>query len=327
MLSDDKKRQVYEATGDADAAQGNEQGFDPRQAEEIFSQFFGKRGPFGFGGQRGGNPFQQGGRGNGGFQFDEDHDDAEEEHGEERVEKRKGFNSHKPLEITFKEACFGTKKDISVYVSDKCKTCSGSGTGSVKKCPTCNGNGVTQHQIGGGFARIQKKCAACGGSGKSAEKCSSCSGQGYTSSYKVFETVIPPGTLDGNTLRMKGLGQPGTGGGAPGDLILDIKVHSDPVFTPIKEEKLNVKSSFEISLSTAVLGGKVHVRNPDESATTVTIAPGTQNGDFHVIPQQGMGHTGDHKVYFNVKIPKNLNNSQMELFKQFCRAIGEDIKN
>src|ERR1700730_9956377 len=88
----------------------------------------------------------------------------------------------------------------------------------------------------------------------------------------VLDVTIPPGTRDGQTLRLRGKGRPGIGGGPPGDALIEIEVRPHPVFTR-KGDDIHVE--LPISLREAVLGGKVNV--PTSSGSVAMTVPKWSN--------------------------------------------------
>jgi DnaJ-class molecular chaperone len=75
----------------------------------------------------------------------------------------------------------------------------------------------------------------------------------------ALEVTIPPGTRDGQILRLRGKGTAGIGGGQAGDALIEIRVRPHPVFTR-KDDDIHIE--LPISLNEAVLGGKVKVPTP-----------------------------------------------------------------
>ena len=80
----------------------------------------------------------------------------------------------------------------------------------------------------------------------------------------VLDVTIPPGTRDGQILRLRGKGRPGIGGGPPGDALIEVEVRPHRIFT-LKGDDIHVE--LPISLSEAVLGGKVKVPTPSGPVT------------------------------------------------------------
>jgi DnaJ-class molecular chaperone len=76
---------------------------------------------------------------------------------------------------------------------------------------------------------------------------------------RVLDVKIPPGTVDGQTLRLRGQGGRGTNSGPNGDALIDIQVKPHRFFT---RDDQDIRLDLPVSLSEAVLGGPVEVPTP-----------------------------------------------------------------
>jgi molecular chaperone DnaJ len=147
-----------------------------------------------------------------------------------------GANLRTSVRITFEEAVFGTEKELELTLKDDCSTCHGTGAKpgtSADTCPKCGGKGqvvYTQQSLFGMVRNVQT-CPDCKGTGKIIrEKCSDCHGSGYISSRKKIKVSIPAGIDSGQSVRIRGKGEPGTNGGPRGDLLVEIDVSRHPIF-------------------------------------------------------------------------------------------------
>ncbi|MEX2009228.1 MAG: DnaJ C-terminal domain-containing protein, partial [Dongiaceae bacterium] len=68
---------------------------------------------------------------------------------------------------------------------------------------------------------------------------------------KTLDVAIPPGTEDGQTLRLKGQGMPGLGGAPPGDAFVEVRVQPHPAFT---RQGNDIHVELPVTLPEAVLG-------------------------------------------------------------------------
>jgi DnaJ-class molecular chaperone len=75
-------------------------------------------------------------------------------------------------------------------------------------------------------------------------------------------------------LRLRGKGGKGSGGGPPGDALIDIQVAPHPFF---KREGQDIRLELPMTLREAVLGGKVTVPTP-AGPVAMTVKPGTDTG-------------------------------------------------
>jgi DnaJ-class molecular chaperone len=121
----------------------------------------------------------------------------------------------------------------------------------------------------------------------------------------TLDVTIPPGLLDGQILRLRGKGAPGAGTGGPGDALIEVEVLPDPRFT---REGDDISLELPISLSEAVLGGRVRVPTPT-GAVTMTVPKGSNTGTTMRLkgkgaPRHGGGH-GDQLVKLKVVLPKS----------------------
>jgi DnaJ-class molecular chaperone len=120
----------------------------------------------------------------------------------------------------------------------------------------------------------------------------------------VLDVNIPPGTRDGQVLRLRGKGRGGIGGGPPGDALIEIEVRPHPVFT-LKGDDVYVE--LPISLREAVLGGKVNVPTPSGSVS-MTVPKWSNTGTVLRLKGRGVprpgGGSGDEYVRLKVMLPE-----------------------
>jgi len=120
----------------------------------------------------------------------------------------------------------------------------------------------------------------------------------------TLDVKIPPGLVDGQTLRLKGKGAPGAGKGGPGDALIEVEVLPDRRFT---RDGDNISLEVPISLTEAVLGGRIRVPTPT-GEVTMSVPKGSNSGTTLRLkgkgaPQRGGGH-GDEFVRLKVVLPK-----------------------
>ncbi len=132
---------------------------------------------------------------------------------------------------------------------------------------------------------------------------------------------IPPGTETGQRLRVGGKGGLDPGGGKPGDLLLDVQVESDPLFSRDGNDlSLNVAVPF----SGACLGTSIDVQTLDGSKR-VKIRPGTADGSRirlpgFGVPAHGRKKAGDLYAIISIAVPKHLTDEQKLLLEQLREA-------
>ncbi len=230
------------------------------------------------------------------------------------------------LEITLEQAAHGFDTTIRVPAWDKCDSCHGSGAKpgtSPVTCSTCGGHGQVRMQQG--FFSIQQTCPKCHGTGKIIpEPCPTCSGAGRIKRNKTLEVKIPAGIDNGMRIRSSGNGEPGTNGGPPGDLYVEIHIKAHAVF---QREGDDLHCEMPISFAKAALGGEIEV--PTLSGkVSFTVPEGTQSGKTFRLKGKGVkgvrsGYPGDLFCHVAVETPVKLTDKQKELLREFERATVE----
>ncbi|KWV52192.1 molecular chaperone DnaJ [Bradyrhizobium macuxiense] len=129
----------------------------------------------------------------------------------------------------------------------------------------------------------------------------------------TLDVTIPPGLVDGQVLRLRGKGAPGAGTGGYGDALIEVEVRPDPRFT---REGDDISLELPISLSEAVLGGKIRVPTPTGDVT-MTVPKGSNTGTTMRLRGKGAprhgGGQGDEFVKLKVVLPKGPD-PQLEAF-------------
>lgn len=306
VLSDPEKRQKYDQFGNAAfdggagaGAGGFEFNFD--DMGDIFGDLFG--GMFGGGSRRSYNGPQ------------------------------KGANIRTSIRVTFEEAAFGCEKEIELTLKDECAKCHGTGAkeGTTPvTCSKCGGKGqvvFTQQSLFGMVRNVQT-CPECKGKGKVVkEKCPECYGTGYKSSRKKIQVTVPAGIDNGQSIRIRGKGEPGTNGGERGDLLVEVAVSRHPVF---ERQDYTVYSESKISFAQAALGGDIKIKTIDGDVL-FNIKPGTQTNTKVRLRNKGIPTLrnkqvrGDHIVTLIVQVPEKMNAEQKEALKAFDELMGGSL--
>lgn len=307
VLSDPEKRRQYDQFGHAafeGGGAGGFGGFDFNGADfgDIFGDIFGDF--FGGGRRRGAN--------NG---------------------PMKGANIRTSVRITFEEAVFGVSKEIELTLKDECATCHGTGAKpgtSPETCTKCGGKGqvvFTQQSFFGTVRNVQS-CPECNGTGKVIkEKCADCHGTGYIANRKKIQVSIPAGIDNGQSVRIRDKGEPGTNGGPRGDLLVEVIVARHPIF---QRQDYNIFSTVPISFAVAALGGDVVVDTVD-GKVIYEVKPGTQTDTKVRLKGKGVPSLrnkevrGDHYVTLVVQTPEKLSGEAKELLKQFDALTGDSL--
>jgi DnaJ-class molecular chaperone len=120
----------------------------------------------------------------------------------------------------------------------------------------------------------------------------------------MLDVTIPPGTRDGQILRLRGKGGPGLGGGPPGDTLIEVEVRPHRTFVR-KGDDIHVE--LPISLREAVLGTKLKVPTPTGSVT-MTVPAWTNTGTTLRLKGKGVprpdGGRGDEYVALKIVLPQ-----------------------
>ena len=145
--------------------------------------------------------------------------------------------------------------------------------------------------------------------------------QVLTVGEKQLRVTIPAGVDDGQTLRLRGQGNPGAGGGPAGDLYITFKVVT-PVGYHRKGADLYKKQ--DVDLTTMVLGGKVTVGTLSGSVN-VPIPKLSQSGKRIRLKGKGLPvykGSGNGHLYLDlqVRLPESLTTKQQSLFEQLAKA-------
>lgn len=146
--------------------------------------------------------------------------------------------------------------------------------------------------------------------------------QTLTVNGKNIRITIPAGVENGQVIKIKGHGAPGTNGGPAGDLYITFNITDHPNF---KRSGNDLYTTATIDLYTAVLGGETVIDTMNGKAK-LNVAPGTQNGTKLRLKGKGFplykteGEYGDLYVTFSVKIPTNLTEKQKALFTELSKT-------
>ena len=235
--------------------------------------------------------------------------------------------------ISFEEAAFGIKKDISFQRVQKCPECDGSGAAkgsSAETCQTCKGSGQKRvvQRIGGMSFQSTTTCDSCRGTGKIIKKpCSNCRSTGYVKVNKTLSVNIPAGIGDGERIALRAQGCDGRNGGPAGDLIIQVNVKRHSYF---ERDGVNVYCEVPITVSEAILGAEIEVPTL-EGKHKFVIPEGTQTGTQFTLKQKGIpfvnnsNRRGDLIFTVVVEIPKGLNEKQKEAMRAFAVACNDNV--
>jgi molecular chaperone DnaJ len=244
-------------------------------------------------------------------------------------QSNRGRDVEVKIELTFEQAVFGTEEELALNINDTCDHCKGSRTEpghQLKTCPTCKGAGQVTSVVRTVFGNIQQAavCPECSGAGKIPEKlCTVCHGSGTQRKVQKIILKVPAGIDDGAVIRLSERGE-AIGGGAKGDLYVNVRVKAHKKFT---REGDIILSEEHIGMVDATIGTEIEVDTVD-GPILMKIPAGTQSGtDFklsgHGVPHLRGSARGAHIVTIIVDIPTKISKKQKELLEEFQKSGGK----
>ena len=244
---------------------------------------------------------------------------------------RKGADLKFSMDISFEEAYTGVEKEININRNEKCKSCNGSGAKkgtSPETCSACHGTGKIKQVVTTPFGQMatQKVCSNCSGTGKVIrEVCTDCRGKGTVKKVSKIKIKIPEGIDDGQTIVLKGEGEPGKNAGSNGDLYITIHIKRHTIYSRKAE---HVLCEIPITFTGATLGTEIEVPMVDGTKEKYRIPEGTQTGTKFVIKNKGFKSVngswrGDFVFTVVIQTPKKLTSEQRNLLEQLAKTMNE----
>jgi molecular chaperone DnaJ len=324
-LSDPEKRKIYDEFG----YEGLRAGFDPEQARQYrqWQQAGGFGGGRGFA-SSGGKGFDQESFRYSGFE-DVFSDLFGAGAGQAAARgPAKGRDIESGLEVDFVTAIKGATTRIVLQKHQTCSKCGGTGqisTGKESVCPTCKGTGRTR--VAQGPFNFTQTCPTCNGTGRSGEICSACQGTGMVPSSETIDVNIPAGVNEGSRIRLAGKGEPGAGGGPPGDLYIVTHVQPHPIF---KREGDSLLVDLPVKVSEAMNGAEVPVPTPS-GPVQLKVPRGTKSGQRLRLKGKGVPNLktkvpGDLYVTVRVQVPSASDAEARKAAESLDRFYEGDIR-
>ena len=257
-----------------------------------------------------------------------------------RSRVRKGQDALVRLNLSLAEAAFGVTKPIRVDTAVVCPTCAGKGAADGTEpvtCSTCHGSGdvqTVQRSFLGDIRTVQP-CPTCRGYGTVIEHpCGECSGEGRVRSSRTINVKIPAGVSTGNRVHLDSQGEVGPGGGPAGDLYVELSVSPHEVF---KRDGDNLEMVAKLPMTAAALGTEVWIETleadvdgtaPEDAKVKVEVPAGTQSGARLVVPGRGVPRLrgagrGDLGVTLLVQTPTGLDDAQRDLLRKLAEERDE----
>lgn len=288
VLSDPKKRDIYDKGGEQALKEGTGGGF--HSPMDVFDMLFG-----GGGGRR-----------------------RQPDKGKDVIHK---------LKVSLEDMYNGTTKRLSLQKNVICAKCNGRGgkEGATQTCGNCRGTGmyVRIQQIGPGMVQqIQSMCRDCHGQGErinAKDRCKTCNGKKIVKESKILEVHVDKGMIEGQKITFHGEGdqEPGM---EPGDVIIVLIEKEHDIFHRQKQDLL---MKMEISIVESLCGFKKVVKTLDDRDIVITSHPGevVKYGDVKCVMGEGMPvyrdpyQKGRLVVQFTVEFPQNNWASESDLKK------------
>lgn len=233
------------------------------------------------------------------------------------------------LDISFKDAVFGTKAEISYNKNHSCPDCGGTGAspGSGRKmCTTCGGAGQVRRSSG--FFSIASTCTTCHGEGSIIEHpCKTCGGSGLIRKVQKIKVTIPAGIDPEKRINIPGQGDAGPSGGLPGDLYVFVNVRPHEYF---ERNGNDLYCVIPITVVQASLGAVISVSTLDDKMVKLKIPAGIQNGKILRLRGEGVPFIhnetkkGDLYIKIQVVIPERLNARGKAIMEELETILGSN---
>jgi molecular chaperone DnaJ len=249
-----------------------------------------------------------------------------------RSRVRPGADALIQIELTLPEMAFGVRREIAVDTAVVCQTCTGSGCApgtSPERCIACNGTGEIQSVQRSLLGQVltTRPCTVCGGTGEQIPSpCATCGGEGRVRARRTITVDVPAGIEDGMRIRLTGQGEVGPGGGAPGDLYVEVAEVAHETFT---REGADLHCTVTLPMTAAALGTSLPLETLD-GEEQLDIRAGTQSGTVLTLRGKGVPRLrssarGDLYVHVEVRTPTRLDDEQDKLLRQLAALRGEDV--
>jgi molecular chaperone DnaJ len=240
----------------------------------------------------------------------------------------RGADLEAEVNLSFEDSLRGVETRIPVAVDVPCSQCGGSGAkpGTAPViCPECNGRGVVAESQG--LFALSQPCPRCRGNGTVIEDpCPKCHGSGRERRTKRYTVKIRPGVKDGTRIRLKGKGEPGSGGGPPGDLYVVTRVQPSPLY---RRRGDDLVIDVPVTYSEAALGATVQVPTPDGPAISLKVPAGSQDGKLLRVrgrgaPKLSGSGKGDLLARLRLSVPTKLTKAERDALENLQKASREN---
>ncbi len=240
----------------------------------------------------------------------------------------RGRDIQHDMTIDLLSALKGFETELSMQKRTTCSRCGGTGNepgATISTCPYCGGSG--RQDVASGPVNFTKPCPHCHGHGQVGKPCTQCGGSGQAVGTEKIRVVIPSGVKEGSKVRVAGKGEPGAGGGDPGDLYLVIHLKHHPF---LKRDGDDLLMDVPVTLSEAMAGGTIPVPTVD-GPINLKIPPESQNGQTLRLKGKGAVNLktrerGNLLVRLFVMLPKTKDSEVLEAVRKMEPLYGEDVR-
>ena len=252
--------------------------------------------------------------------------------GRRRGQGRPGTDLRVRLALTLEEVADGVERQLKLRKYVECGHCDATGAedkeAGYTTCPTCGGAGEVRQvssSFFGQFVNVQP-CPTCAGEGRTIdEPCTVCEGEGRLKGEDTVTVEVPAGVSGGHYLQIRGAGNAGVRGGAPGALRVEIDETEHEHF---RRDGLDVVHDLYLSFPDAALGTEATVPTLKGRAK-LQIDSGIQSGRVlrmrgRGLPEVGGGRRGDQLVQVHVWTPEALSEPLREALEQL--RLEPDLK-
>ena len=238
-----------------------------------------------------------------------------------QAQARRGRDISMDVEVSFKDAVFGTQKKVLIAKVSKCSECEGSGAekgSEMETCTTCNGQGKVHETRSSFFGTFQTvaECPTCAGVGKTPKKkCKACAGAGVRKQEQEITISIPAGINNGEMIRMNGLGEAVKNGEA-GDLYIKVHVAEHDTF---KRSGANLVVEVPLKLTDALTGTTYNLTTLEGKKLEVNITPMKKTEEVLRVKGYGVlqgSERGDILLRLSVSLPHKLSSEAKKLVGQ-----------
>ncbi len=234
----------------------------------------------------------------------------------------KGKDISLKFNINLDDVYYGSEKTIKLNHKSKCKSCAGQGAngGSEITCQYCAGHGRVLDPASNNAVT----CPNClGAKTQFSAPCSDCEGKGFVVDSEKITFTIPKGAASGNMIEVVGKGHAGVRNSEAGNLVITFKEGFEEA---IKRRGSDVYRDVHVDMFTMVLGGKASFPHLNSEDVVFTIPANAQvdnliKVDAHGFPDYQGSSYGDCFCKLKPRLPQNLSEEQIALFKELQNHI------